>query len=82
MIWLPEGLTLVRKFQSADNLHRLGIYRRSDGLFGYRGEIWKTEEDGQFHWAPAEQSGIYETQAEAERAALTELTWFRLEKSN
>lgn len=79
MIWLPEGLTVVRQFQSTDNLHRLAIYRRSDGRFGYRGEIWTTKEDGRPHWAPAEQSGIYETQAEAERGALAELTWFRPE---
>jgi hypothetical protein len=56
----------------------MAIYRRSDGRYGYKGEAW-SEEDGDFYWAPAEQSGIYETEAETERAALAEVTWLRRE---
>ncbi len=80
-MWLAPGLVSVREFVSTDGLQRLAIVKRSDGLFGYAGERLTTE-DGDTFWEPAEGSGIYETEQEAERAALVEIAWFREENSN
>jgi hypothetical protein len=73
---LPDGFVSVRVIRSADGLRELVIFRRPDGLFGFAGERF-TEEDGDEFWDAAEYSGIYESADEAERAALSELTWLR-----
>ena len=78
---LREDLVAVSSFRSSDGLHELVIFRRPDGFFGYAGERY-TEEDGDQFWEPAETSGIYETAAHAERAAVAEVTWFGGKHSN
>jgi hypothetical protein len=64
----------VKTIRSADGLRELIIFRRPDGLFGFKGERF-TEEDGHQFWEPAEASGIYESAEAAERGALAEITW-------
>jgi hypothetical protein len=81
MLKLREGSVPVRSFHSADGLHQLVIFRRLDGFFGYAAERL-TSEDSDTFWEPAETSGIYESANEAERAALSEVTWFSGKTSN
>lgn len=80
-MWLALGLTSVREFVSTDGLHRLAIFKRSDGLFGYVGDRL-TIEDGDTFWEPCAASGIYESAEAAEQSAIAELTWFRGENPN
>jgi hypothetical protein len=72
---------VVRSIWSADQKHRLDIFRRPDGHFGYAGESQVTE-DGETYWNPTDMSGIYETAEEAEKDALVEVPWLRNLKPN
>lgn len=77
-MWLAPGLTLLHQSVSNDGLHRLAIFERSDGRFGYAGEKLTTE-DGQTFWRPCDLSGIHETAEAAEQNARLEVPWFRHE---
>jgi len=78
---LRDGYIPVRQFSSADGLHRLVIFQRPDGFFGYAGDKLTTE-DGDTFWEPAEMSGIYETANAAEYAALADVAWLHNNISN
>lgn len=81
MVWLRPELVPIREFRSADGLKAAVIFRRPDGNFGYTSEYRKQDEDGTF-WAPAANSGIYDSFEAAERAALAELPWLYERISN
>jgi len=81
MVWLPQELTSVREFQSADGLSRGVIFRRLDGLFGFCGER-QVDVDGMTVWHPWGEGGIYETVDAAERAAMAEMPWIFDRNSN
>ncbi len=67
---------VIRSFWSSNRKHRLDIFQRPDGHFGYEGVTQETE-DGETYWRPSDVSGIYETAEEAERDALAEAPWLR-----
>jgi hypothetical protein len=72
---MPER-RIVRTIWSVDRKHRLDIYQRSDGHFGYAGVSLVTE-DGETYWAPSDLSGIHETAEGAERDAMAEVPWMK-----
>jgi len=81
MVWLPQGLVAVKEFASVDGFHRVAIFRRQNGLFGYAQERLVKEADTTY-WEPSGESGIYETAEAAEQSARSEIAWLREKNSN
>jgi len=69
---------VVKRVRGTDGKHELEIYRREDGFFGYFGHSELTD-DGHAYWTPTEFSGIYDSLEAAQRAALADMVWLRME---
>jgi len=68
----------IKMIERADGKARVYILERNDGLYEYGGEaeIVGNEYEG-IYWSPTEQSGLYASAEEAERAAFEDVPWLR-----
>jgi hypothetical protein len=67
---------VVRSIWSADRKHRLEVFQRPDGNYGFVG-LSQFTESGRTFWTPTEGSGIYETADMAEQEAVVAIPWMK-----
>jgi hypothetical protein len=73
----PEDV-LVKQIGNTDGTCRLSIYRRPDGLFLYRDDIYaEFEEVPPFFWDGYPPSGLFASAEAAERDARAAVDWLR-----
>jgi hypothetical protein len=77
---MPDRI-VVRSIWSQDRRHRLDIFKRSDGRYGFVGNSRQTESQNTF-WTSTEFSGTYESARDAERDAAATVPWLKGQFSN
>jgi hypothetical protein len=72
---------VVRSIWSADGKHRLEVFQRRDGHYGFVG-VSQLTEDGETFWTETDFSGIHDSADSAEREAILAIPWMKSRKTN
>jgi hypothetical protein len=76
---VPTSEKIFNTVESTDGKRRLLVYRRDDGLFGFREEEQVPDRRGNVCWTPNATifAGIFETEISALQEARSQLPWFK-----